>query len=267
MLDGMELFGLGYSWGGYESLIIPFDCSSYRTATAGRPAARRSGCRSGSKTSTTSRPISRAVLNGWLATKRKSRNGSHAALTISKGGVGRTIGIAGRGPALRRSSMLKLAAAALILLAPVSAFADTFPIPGENPVATVTIPEAWGPKAYEGGVEATSPDGKVYIAVEGVAADDVKDAVKEGIEWFDKQGVEIDADSMKTHETKGAEGASFEMTFTGKDKDGPTAISMTLVPANVAKKFLLIYFWGAPADADANRSGLKAIGETLQLTK
>ena len=33
MLDGLELFGLGYSWGGYESLVVPFDCTSYRTAT------------------------------------------------------------------------------------------------------------------------------------------------------------------------------------------------------------------------------------------
>ncbi len=33
MLDGLELFGMGYSWGGYESLVIPFDPSSYRTAT------------------------------------------------------------------------------------------------------------------------------------------------------------------------------------------------------------------------------------------
>ena len=32
MLDGMALFGMGYSWGGYESLIIPFNPSSYRTA-------------------------------------------------------------------------------------------------------------------------------------------------------------------------------------------------------------------------------------------
>jgi cystathionine beta-lyase len=37
MLDGLELFGLGYSWGGFESLVIPFDCSGYRTATAWRP--------------------------------------------------------------------------------------------------------------------------------------------------------------------------------------------------------------------------------------
>ena len=37
MLDGLELFGLGYSWGGYESLVIPFDCSTYRTATTWAP--------------------------------------------------------------------------------------------------------------------------------------------------------------------------------------------------------------------------------------
>lgn len=32
-LDGLTLFGMGYSWGGYESLVIPFDPRSYRTAT------------------------------------------------------------------------------------------------------------------------------------------------------------------------------------------------------------------------------------------
>ncbi len=37
MLDGLELFGLGFSWGGYESLVIPFDCAPYRTATQWRP--------------------------------------------------------------------------------------------------------------------------------------------------------------------------------------------------------------------------------------
>ncbi len=37
LLNGLELFGLGYSWGGYESLIIPFDCSGYRTATRWAP--------------------------------------------------------------------------------------------------------------------------------------------------------------------------------------------------------------------------------------
>lgn len=37
MLDGLELFGMGFSWGGFESLVIPFDCTPYRTATRWAP--------------------------------------------------------------------------------------------------------------------------------------------------------------------------------------------------------------------------------------
>ncbi len=33
MLDGLELFAMGWSWGGYESLALPFNPSSYRSAT------------------------------------------------------------------------------------------------------------------------------------------------------------------------------------------------------------------------------------------
>lgn len=33
LLDGLELYGMGASWGGYESLIIPADPTDYRTAT------------------------------------------------------------------------------------------------------------------------------------------------------------------------------------------------------------------------------------------
>jgi len=33
MMDGLQLFGMGYSWGGYESLAVPFDPAPYRTAS------------------------------------------------------------------------------------------------------------------------------------------------------------------------------------------------------------------------------------------
>jgi cystathionine beta-lyase len=36
-LDELDLFGIGASWGGFESLAIPFDCTSFRTATAWAP--------------------------------------------------------------------------------------------------------------------------------------------------------------------------------------------------------------------------------------
>jgi cystathionine beta-lyase len=37
LLDTVKLFGMGYSWGGFESLIIPFNCADYRTATKWAP--------------------------------------------------------------------------------------------------------------------------------------------------------------------------------------------------------------------------------------
>jgi cystathionine beta-lyase len=37
MLNSLKLFGMGFSWGGFESLAIPFNCSDYRTATKWDP--------------------------------------------------------------------------------------------------------------------------------------------------------------------------------------------------------------------------------------
>jgi cystathionine beta-lyase len=36
-VDTLELFGIGASWGGYESLAIPFNCAPFRTATRWEP--------------------------------------------------------------------------------------------------------------------------------------------------------------------------------------------------------------------------------------
>jgi len=34
LIDSLDLFGIGYSWGGYESLALPVDPANLRTATA-----------------------------------------------------------------------------------------------------------------------------------------------------------------------------------------------------------------------------------------
>ncbi len=36
-MNALTLFGMGFSWGGYESLVILFDCSQYRSATKWAP--------------------------------------------------------------------------------------------------------------------------------------------------------------------------------------------------------------------------------------
>ena len=36
-INALTLFGIGASWGGFESLAIPFDCTAFRTATKWEP--------------------------------------------------------------------------------------------------------------------------------------------------------------------------------------------------------------------------------------
>jgi cystathionine beta-lyase len=38
-VDALELFGIGFSWGGFESLVVPFDAGRIRTASQWPPAA------------------------------------------------------------------------------------------------------------------------------------------------------------------------------------------------------------------------------------
>ncbi len=37
LIDGLELFGIGYSWGGFESLALPIDPHRYRSVTRAEP--------------------------------------------------------------------------------------------------------------------------------------------------------------------------------------------------------------------------------------
>jgi len=152
-------------------------------------------------------------------------------------------------------------------LAAAAANAGSFAVPDENPIATVSIPDNWEPKPYEGGVEATSADGAIYVAIEQVAADDVKSALEDGLKFFVKSGVDIDADSGKTREAKINGLNAFDIVFSGKDKDGPTNVSLTLVETNAAGKFLLLYYWGSPAGEKANAADLQKISDSIQATK
>jgi hypothetical protein len=148
-----------------------------------------------------------------------------------------------------------------------AANAKTFPVPPDDPIATISLPDAWGPNVYDGGVEATSPDGTTYIAVEEVAAEDVRSAVEEGIKFFAKSGVEIDAQNKTMRKIKLNGLAAYDVSLSGTDKDGPADVSLTLVETNAKAKFLLLYYWRSPQSETANGAALKTISDSIQATK
>lgn len=159
--------------------------------------------------------------------------------------------------------MKKLLLALTIALLPTCAFAGSFPLPAETPVASVAIPDDWKPNVYEGGVEGNSPDGTIYIAAEVVTATDIKSTTEEALKLFIKQGLTIDEGSIKQSDLKagGMDGA--EISMTGKDKTGPADVSIAILAVS-AEKFVFITYWGSPEGAKANDA---AIGQIVNSIK
>ena len=62
---------------------------------------------------------------------------------------------------------------ALSLLLPGAAFAKSYTLPDDNAIAVITLPDAWSNEETDDGVESTSPDDEVSVAVEVKAAKDV----------------------------------------------------------------------------------------------
>ena len=157
---------------------------------------------------------------------------------------------------------------AAFCLASSGGLADTFAVPGSDPIATVAIPGAWKPHPVDAGVEATSPDGKVYIAAESVEAKDVGQAAEDGLKFFQDQGLVVDQKTLKGQDITLVNGLkAYDMSVFGNDKIGPAKLAMTMVLANKPGKVLMLYFWGDEAGAKANGPVLQAIEQSIQLTK
>ena len=137
-------------------------------------------------------------------------------------------------------------AAALSCLVALPAMAKNYELPDANPAVTVTLPNSWKPSEVEKGVEATSPDGETYVALETATAKGMKTLIDEDIDFLTDQGVVIDRSTQQTHDTtQNGMSVSF-LRWSGKDKDGPTNVTLGIfgVSDNLV---LLMTAWSSPA--------------------
>ncbi len=163
--------------------------------------------------------------------------------------------------------MRSLLFAALFAVAlPLATQAKTYPIPDDDAVATVTLPDSWDVDDLDDGIEVTSPDESVYVAIEAEDLLDVKSATVEAFKFFDEKGITIDKDSQKQNEFSVGGMKAFELAFKGRDEDGPTNVSVTVVTVS-EKKVLMITYWASDEGEKANAEGLSKIINSIQATK
>jgi hypothetical protein len=135
--------------------------------------------------------------------------------------------------------------AALSCLVAVPVMAKTYQLPDANPAVSVMLPDKWKPSEVEKGVEATSPDGETYIALETATAKGMETLIDEDIQFLTDRGVVVDKSTQQTHDTTiNGMSVSF-LRWSGKDKDGPTNVTLGIygVTGNL---ILLMTAWSSP---------------------
>ncbi|MGL4285432.1 MAG: hypothetical protein ACRCVA_03765 [Phreatobacter sp.] len=153
-------------------------------------------------------------------------------------------------------------AAALALLLPGAAEAGSFRL-GAPAVATVEIPDAWSPSVTERGVEATTADDEIYVAVTIASVTNVEDSTKQALAYLVSQGVEIDPATQRQQSITVNGMPTIFLAFSGKDSDGEQAeISVGILIVNPSTVLILSY-WGSKEGEKTYAAELNAILQSL----
>jgi hypothetical protein len=149
-------------------------------------------------------------------------------------------------------------------LAICSADAKTHKLPdADDAVASVDIPDAWEIEEIEGGIGASSPDGAVYFAIVAVGDKKAMDAeIEDTFRMLKEHNVELDDSTKKEGKFKVNGMDAEELTFEGKDEDGPTSISIAFVP--MKDKAVVMTYWVTTAKEKANEIAVGKIVNSLK---
>lgn len=161
---------------------------------------------------------------------------------------------------LFRTSLLAFALAGSLA---GSAEAKTIGLPDESPVANVMIPDSWKPEDIDDGVQAHSPDGSVYLSIEVGDVGNINDLIDNTFAYLKKNKVRIDESTKKDTEIT-LNGLSVkDITWTGRDKDGPTVVGVSLI-AVPSEKVLILTHWASPEGEKKYNDAIAAIMQSIK---
>ena len=146
---------------------------------------------------------------------------------------------------------------------PGFAIAKSYTIPDPGAIAVVTLPDDWDTTEIAKGVESKSDDETVYVAVEVTELKDVSKAIADSIVWLKSQDVEIDRSTQKQGDITINGMTGVQVKWDGKDEDGPTHVSLTVLPVTDSKGLILTY-WASP---EGEKDNLKALGTIIDSLK
>ena len=170
------------------------------------------------------------------------------------------------GPSMNISIMTKFALiiAAISLAATAPSFAKTVKLPNDDfAIASIDFPSNWDPEEIDNGVAGGSPDEAVYLAAVAVGSEKGMNAeIEDTFEFLKDHNVELDKASKTENKFKIGNLEAEELTFQGKDEDGPASVSIAFV--TVKDKVVVLTYW---VSTDKEKEHQEVVGKILRSLK
>jgi hypothetical protein len=159
-------------------------------------------------------------------------------------------------------SILTLIAVSSLVVAP--AFGKTLKVPNDEfAIASIKIPDSWEPEEINNGVASESPDKAVYLAVVAVGNEKGMNAeLDDTFEFLKEHNVQLDKSSKTEDKFKIGNMEAQELTFQGKDEDGPAAVSIAFVP--IKDKVVVLTYWVSTEQEKKHQEEVGKILKSLQ---
>ncbi|MCV9997828.1 histidine kinase [Pararhizobium sp. YC-54] len=156
-----------------------------------------------------------------------------------------------------------LAAAVIAAFLPAVSHAATLNFPSDAPIASIAIPDNWGPKETETGIDATSDDDAIYISIDVADAETTDKVVEDAVAFLEKNGVKIDASTQKESNEKLNGMDMTNLDWSGSDSDGDVSVGLSLLSPKEGK-LLVITYWGTKGMQEQHGPELQAIITSLK---
>ncbi len=132
-----------------------------------------------------------------------------------------------------------------VVAAPGAGLAGPLTLTDADPIAVVTVPDAWPSSKIARGIEFKTPDDEIYVWFEVVAPGEIDALQKEHNGYFDKEGVKITGSSETTK--KEINGRAWSFTeLKANSKDGDSIIRYVAINPNVASgKIIMMTYWAS----------------------
>ena len=139
--------------------------------------------------------------------------------------------------------------------------AGTYPVPQDEPVVSVKIPEKWKVQEHDEFIEGTTPDGTMHVLALAVEGTKVAESLGEGVRYIrNSGGVVINADSAR-HETTTLKGKPVKrLSWDAHDQKGEIKLHCHVISGKNDKPALL-FFWGS---LEAEKKYDRELGQILE---